>query len=271
MPANTDCHTGSRTWEVARFDQMLVTVRTSSTARDVVVVICVDNQESEYSRFHDGFWAENQSASMAISKLRKWMKMLVPGTGTPARPVSILLDEQCEHACHGQPLEHIPSPLEIRAMYRTLSIKPRSTRMKSRDEYFAIESAQVHPDHSIEVHFSCGAIRIAPFRAKWLGDYWCRQIEAGGYDLIVERNLVAWKFPDAEQPEGYNTYEIESACLWGMSRLVASTRPELTYRASPAIELDVHQYPASRYFFVNERGYEILANMSLNMNKMRKD
>jgi hypothetical protein len=247
---------GPQAWEIASFDGMQVTIRTGNEGRDALLVLRAEEEDFEYCMGLDGFWSGQPAASDAVRKLRRWFELFVPGTGKPPRSVQIMVKDQIEHACHGMPLERVPSPAEIFALCRKSEVQPIQSKSKEPYEYYAIKSARTLPDLGVEVCFANGDVRVVGLESLNWNDYWLSMINDRYHDLVVHPLYIAWKYPDEHMPDGFNTYEIESACLWGMGRLVRHTSPWFTYRAAPALVLDINAYPSQPFFRIDKNGHE---------------
>jgi hypothetical protein len=154
-------------------------------------------------------WKPLPGKAKAPAKVRQqvqeWLKAEIPG-GT--RTVRALVYDQWLKVRNAQPVEHVPTPDEIKVMGR-----PKKTPKKSSRHYnhYAIERIQILPDFHLKVWFENGDVKIVDVKAmrghnEAFAPVWTDfgKAKARIYD-------VAWP---VVFPSGPNTIEIEDQDLW---------------------------------------------------------
>jgi hypothetical protein len=139
-------------------------------------------------------------------QVQGWLKTKVPG-GT--RTVNDLVYDQWLKVRNRQPVEHVPTPDEIKGMGR-----PKKTSKKSSRHYnhYAIDRIQVLPDFHLKVWFKNGDVKIVDVKAMRGHNKMFAPVWADFGKVKSEICFVAWP---VVFPSGPNTIEIEDQDLWG--------------------------------------------------------
>jgi hypothetical protein len=146
----------------------------------------------------------------APAKVRKqvqeWLKTEMPGL---TRTVRALVYDEWLKVRNRQPVEHVPTPDEIKGMGR-----PKKSPKKSshHNNHYAIKRIQVLPDFHLKVWFKNGDVKIVDVKAMWghneaFAPVWTDFEKAKSYVCYVAWPVVF--------PSGPNTIEIEDQDLWG--------------------------------------------------------
>jgi hypothetical protein len=139
-------------------------------------------------------------------QVQEWLKTEMPGL---RRAVRELVYDQWLKVRNSQPVEHVPTPDEIKVLARPKKIPKESAQHYN---HYAIKRIQVLPDFHLKVWFKNGDVKLADVKAmqghnEAFAPVWTDFGKAKSRVYDVEWPVVF--------PSGPNTIEIEDQDLWG--------------------------------------------------------